>query len=191
MKNFKAMRLTVAAFCIVINIIGAYIALSFKLPVYLDSIGTLLAAALLGPWYAMAAGMGSAFISGITSDIYAFYFMPVALITGGVAGMLFRTPLFKGHRLPLGAMLLTVPGTAASASISAFLFGGVTSSGSSIFVQLLSHMGCNLVVSAFLVQIVTDYADRLLSLALVLVLASCITAEMKIKLRGGQHCGTV
>ena len=43
------MRLTMAAFCVTLNFVGAYIALCLKLPVYLDSIGTILAGAVLGP----------------------------------------------------------------------------------------------------------------------------------------------
>ena len=186
-----SMRLTMAAFCITLNFVGAYLALCLKLPIYLDSIGTILAGAVLGPWYGMAVAMGSGLISGVTSDIYAIYFMPAGMITGFVAGFLFRTRLFDKKRMPIGTAFITLPGTAASASISAFLFHGVTSSGSSILVQMLSHLGCSMVVSAFVVQIVTEYADRFLSVALVLVLWACMTTDMKARLKGGQSHGTV
>ena len=52
------LRLTAAAFCIVLNMAGAYLALLFRLPVYLDSLGTVLAGALMGPWYGLAAQQG-------------------------------------------------------------------------------------------------------------------------------------
>ena len=65
------LRLTAAAFCIVLNMAGAYLALLFRLPVYLDSLGTVLAGALMGPWYGLAASLGSGSLTGITSDIYA------------------------------------------------------------------------------------------------------------------------
>ncbi|RGY95870.1 ECF transporter S component [Clostridium sp. AM58-1XD] len=179
------MRMAVAAFCAAVNFSGAYIALCLKLPVCLDSIGTLLAAALLGPWYGMAAAMGSAFLSGVTSDIYALYFMPAGMITGITAGLLFKTRLFKGRRTAVGTALLTLPGSLVGAVISAFVFGGVTSSGSSILVQLFCRLGCGLVASAFAVQIITDYADRFISAALVLSFLSYLTEEMKMRLRGG------
>ena len=41
--------LTVMALCIGINYIGGTIALWLRLPIYLDSIGTIFAGALLGP----------------------------------------------------------------------------------------------------------------------------------------------
>ena len=104
---------------------------------------------------------------------------------------IFRLGLMDKKKFLLGTALITLPGTAASASISAFLFHVVTSSGSSILVQLLSRLGFGLVASAFVVQLVTDYADRLLSAALVSVLMACMTAEMKLMLKGGQSRGAV
>lgn len=191
MKKSRVMQLSVGAFCIALNIIGAYIALCLKLPVYLDSIGTILAGALLGPWYGMAVAAGGAFISGVTSDVYALYFMSSGMITGMMAGLLFKTSAFRGMKMPFGTAAITLPGTMVSSVISAYVFGGVTSSGSSIIVQGLKHLGCNLVVSAFVVQIVTEYADRFISVALVLVFLSCMTSDMKAYLRGGRSRGTV
>lgn len=185
------MQLSAAAFCIVLNLVGAYAALCLKLPIYLDSVGTILAGAMLGPWYGMAAGFGGAFISGITSDIYALYFMPSNLLTGLMAGILFQTSLLRTWKMPIGAAFLALPGSITSGLTSAFVFGGVTSSGSSILVQLLKHLGCNLAVSAVVVQLVTEYGDRLISSAFVMVLLSCMTGEMKMRIRGGYKRGAV
>ncbi len=47
MNANRTLKLTTLALCGVINILGGTIALLLRLPVYLDSIGTVLAAALL------------------------------------------------------------------------------------------------------------------------------------------------
>ena len=47
MNTNRTLKLTTLALCGVINILGGTIALLLRLPVYLDSIGTVLAAALL------------------------------------------------------------------------------------------------------------------------------------------------
>lgn len=179
MKRGSIIKLTVTALCAAINIIGAYIALVLRLPVYLDSIGTILNSALLGPFFGMATACLSSIISGVTSDIYAIYFMPDGIVTGLIAGLLFRTGWFKKWKLPLGVLILAVPGTIISACISAFLFKGVTSSGSSMIVQVLHNMGLNLVFSAFIVQILTDYLDRLISAAAVCLLTSRLDSRIK------------
>lgn len=46
MNTNRTLKLTTLALCGVINILGGTIALLLRLPVYLDSIGTVLAAAL-------------------------------------------------------------------------------------------------------------------------------------------------
>ena len=48
MNTNRTLKLTTLALCGVINILGGTIALLLRLPVYLDSIGTILAAVLVG-----------------------------------------------------------------------------------------------------------------------------------------------
>ena len=193
MRNVRVrvLRLTVTAFCIALNIVGSYLALLLRLPIYLDSIGTILASALMGPWYGLAAAVGNGLISGVLTDVYSLYFLPVGAVTGLMAGLLFRKGILKGWKVIPGSLALTIPGTVLSASISAFLFGGVTSSGSSLLVQLFHHLGLNLVASAFAVQIVTDYADRLISVLLVLVLTACLSVNLKMRLKGVSRNGKI
>ena len=193
MRNVRVrvLRLTVTAFCIALNIVGSYLALLLRLPIYLDSIGTILAGALMGPWYGLAAAVGNGLISGVLTDVYSLYFLPVGAVTGLMAGLLFRKGILKGWKVIPGSLALTVPGTALSASISAFLFGGITSSGSSLLVQLFHHLGLNLVASAFAVQIVTDYADRLISVLLVLVPTACLSVNLKMRLKGVSRNGKI
>ena len=82
MNANRTLKLTTLALCGVINILGGTIALLLRLPVYLDSIGTVLAAALFGPVAGLVPGLISGLISGMTSDVYAFYYIPVQLILG-------------------------------------------------------------------------------------------------------------
>ena len=86
MNANRTLKLTTLALCGVINILGGTIALLLRLPVYLDSIGTVLAAALFGPAAGLVPGLISGLISGMTSDVYAFYYIPVQLVIGLVAG---------------------------------------------------------------------------------------------------------
>ena len=79
-----------------------------------------------------------------------------------------------------------------SASVTAFLFGGITSSGSTILVQLLHGLGWNLTVSVCAVQALTDYLDRFACLALAAVLVRALPAPFRmIKKNGGKHRGAL
>ena len=186
-RNFTTLKQCMVALGIVLNIVGAFIALNLRLPVYLDSIGTVLSGALLGPVYGVATGVLGSFISGITFDIYSLYYAPVQILTGLMAGWMFRTKWLRGYRLPIGGLALSLPTSIASAAITAFLFGGITSSGSSDLVVLMSKLGMNLTLSCFLVQVLTDYADKLIAVLLVAAVLKVLTPEMKMKIRGGRN----
>ncbi|EPH94793.1 hypothetical protein D920_02765 [Enterococcus faecalis 13-SD-W-01] len=166
MKKFTTRTITIIAFSVALNYIGGAIALFLRLPIYLDSIGTIFSATLLGPGFGALTGTISALLSGITADLFSLYYAPVQIITGLCAGFLLNGKIQKS-RLPLQALLISFPGTVAASLITVFLFGGITSSGSSILVQVLSGLGLDQTASIILIQAGTDYLDRLLAVVLV------------------------
>ena len=134
MNTNRTLKLTTLALCGVINILGGTIALLLRLPVYLDSIGTVLAAALFGPAAGLVPGLISGLISGMTSDVYAFYYIPVQLVIGLVAGLVFRrlrpshtagsrseslSLRSMGWKLFPAALVISLPGTVVSSTITA------------------------------------------------------------------------
>ena len=66
-----------------------------------------------------------------------------------------------------------------SSCITAFLFGGITSSGSTVLVQLLAKTPLGMVGSCFVVQFITDYIDRVLCIAVAAVLITALRKSMK------------
>ncbi len=159
-------QITLMAIAIALNIIMGNVALFLHLPIYLDTIGTILAATLFGPLAGMGVGLTSALITGVTVDLFSLYYSPVQLCIGAVAGFLLYQKKFSWS-LPLKALLITLPGTIVATLITAYLFGGITSSGSSLLVQLLNGLGLNQLASIFLVQVGTDYLYKLLSVIIV------------------------
>lgn len=187
MKRVSTIKITTIALSAVINMVGGQIALMLKLPVYLDMIGTIFTAAVLGPFYAIFPGLLSGLLAGISTDIYALYFLPVQIITGFMAGLIFRTKWMKNNRLVIGTFAVSIPGTFVSSMISAFLFGGVTSSGSSFIVMILRKIGFDEIASVFIVQIATDYLDRVLAIVIVLFLVSNLPNDIMGRIKGANY----
>lgn len=171
-------KLCIIAFAIALNVIGGHIALLLHLPVFLDSMGTILIAILFGPVYGMLPPLLYGLVMGFTVDIFSLYYMPVGILLGLVTGLVSRKYSLKSWRIIPGAFLITIPGTIASAVITAVLFGGITSSGTTVLVQILNKAGLNLTASVFIVQILADYLDRLISLFLVTALLAVLPQEL-------------
>lgn len=186
-RGVSTIKITIIALAAVINVVGGQFALSLKLPIYLDMIGTIFVAKLLGPFYGLLPGLLSGLILGISVDIYALYFLPVQIITGFIAGLIFRTKWMEKWRALFGTLAVTIPGTFVSSILAAFLFGGFTSSGSSIIVMLLRKFGFHEVSSVFMVQIATDYLDRIFTVSLVLFLIEALPKEIIMKIKGSGY----
>lgn len=167
--KFTTAKIAMVAMAICINYIGGQLALALHLPIYLDSIGTILIGAMFGPAFGVLPPMISGILMAFTGDIYSLYFAPVGMILGLTAGFVLKRIHSVGFMLLLSAFLITLPGTIVCAIINAILFGGVTSSGSSAIVAALSHTPLGLTGAIFVVQIFTDYLDRVISLALVMI----------------------
>ena len=57
--------LVLVAVCIAVNIALGQVVSTLKLPVFMDSIGTMLAALLMGPWVGMSTGLCTNLIWGL------------------------------------------------------------------------------------------------------------------------------
>ena len=179
-KKINIRNLTLVSMAIALNVIGALVALGLRLPIYLDSIGTILIACLIGPKYAVMTGVCGSLVSGITFDPYSIYFAPVQISTGLLAGLMYNKGFLKGKKTPLGVFIFTLPTSIISACIAAFLFGGVTSSGSSYIVQILSHFNVPMVVGVFATQVITDYADKFIAVIIVTLVVSAMPKNYKL-----------
>ena len=63
-EKISVQKICMVAFAICINFVGGQIALFLKLPIYLDSIGTVFVAAVLGPFYGMLPLISGSSFSG-------------------------------------------------------------------------------------------------------------------------------
>ncbi|HEN0452691.1 TPA: ECF transporter S component [Streptococcus agalactiae] len=166
MTKSPARLISFISIVIAINLVGANLALFLRLPIYLDTIGTLLIAVILGPWYAASTAFLSALINWMTTDIFSLYYSPVAIVVAIITGILIKRNC-KPSSLLWKSLIISLPGTIIASVITVILFKGITSSGSSIIAQFLHGIGLDMTSSLILVQVGTDYMDRLISLILV------------------------
>ncbi|MBP2620106.1 ECF transporter S component [Streptococcus panodentis] len=162
MKKFSPYIISFAAICIALNYVGSTLALLLKLPIYLDTFGTVLASLVLGPLAGVGIAVLSALISAFTTDISAIYFSPVAILLALLVSIFFKNQSRPSLSLLWKTLLVSLPATILASLITVLVFKGITPSGSSLLVQGLHGLGLDLVSSTVLVQALTDYADRLI-----------------------------
>lgn len=180
-KHVSAQKIALIALFIVINIVGGHLALYARLPIYLDTIGTLLGSAFFGPIGGLFTGILTALVNGTTGDLFSIYFMPSQIATALVSGFVYKKikPTdFKN--IWWVALVISIPATIISTIITVILFHGITSSGSSMIVQVLNGFGLSQSISVFLVQVGTDYLDRVIGVYVVAIVYRTLLSRIKL-----------
>lgn len=167
MSKFTSKDISILGIAVAINIVGSFIAVWTKIPLLLDHIGTMMICMLFGYKYGILTAMCSCFIVGITFDWFAIPFAPTGMLMIFIVGKFLEKDLFKKMGTVPAMLLATLPASILGACIAAYIFGGITSSGSSIIVRFLMGLGVGPVISAFVIQYLMEFLDRLLSFLIV------------------------
>lgn len=142
-RGLSTLTLVTIPVAIAINVVVGQLALAVKVPLYLDSIGTILVGVLAGPW----AGAITGFLSNVIWTVTGWFtpaiaFAGVAAIIGALAGAFAQAGWFRGWwRAVLAGLLTGLVAAVVSAPIATFVFGGVMGSGTDAIVALARSIG--------------------------------------------------
>ena len=167
LRDLVLVRLGVA-----VNLVIGQIVAALLLPVYLDSVGTILVAALIGPRAAITVGLVSQVLNAVISGNFSWLpFAVVQIIVALYAAAAARLGLFRrlSTAIPAGIGMGFLA-AACSAPISYFLFGGVTAGGVTVVTTLLRAVGAPLGIAVASASFATDLLDKAIACALVSVL---------------------
>ncbi|MEW6084423.1 MAG: ECF transporter S component [Chloroflexota bacterium] len=171
-KDFSTMTWVLIPVAIAINIAIGQIVVTLKLPVYLDSIGTVLVAVICGPWAGALTGTLSNVIWGLTIDPNAFPWFPVAFFIGLVSGLMANAGWFKSWwKVAVTGFAVALTAAVVSTPIAVYLYGGITASGSSFITAYLLQTGQGVVQAVmstgFLVEPVDKITTAMLAFAII------------------------
>jgi energy-coupling factor transport system substrate-specific component len=180
-------RLVAIALCAALDFAIGNIVYLIKLPIYLDSIGTILCALLIVPdrFAAIACAFLAGFIAALLSGLFLNPFLPwfsftilaIAAVSAVLTGL--ATETFRARPLPVGRFVAAVvlcgiaTGIASavmSAPVVVYLFGGVTGSGSAFVVAFFLKTGQQLLNSALFAGLATEPIDKTLQVLLAALL---------------------
>jgi len=178
MKKITIMpeRLAFIVVSVILNLGIGFLIATVRLPFYLDSIGTVLAACVLGPVCGIIVGVITVLIGAIYMPTLPAY-VGTAIVIALYVGILRRYGYLKKwmptifYGMGLGCVSAIV-----SAPITAVVYGGVSLAGTDVITSLLIASGKNVFESVFLSGIASDPFDKLLTSIIVMLLIKRLPA---------------
>ncbi|MBO4436199.1 MAG: HD domain-containing protein [Fibrobacter sp.] len=179
MKVAYALGLILAAF--LINIIFSKIALALELPVFLDCLGTILAAMLGGTFPAVIAGFCSNAFNGI-SDLTTLYYGIINILIGVTATLFQQKGFFRSIPKAIIAILVfALLGGALGSILTYFLYGYDFGEGISapFSVAIYNNLG----FSKFFSQLSADFIIDIFDKAIIVAAAILIYRKIPLLLK--------
>jgi len=193
-SDFSMLALLLIPIAVAVNVVGGQIASGLKLPVYLDTIGTILVAMLCGPWVGGVAGLVTNLILGITNPVY-FPYAIVNIAVGLVTGFCARKGGFTIHggitavwwKWLISIVLMALTSIFTAAPITVLLFGGITGSGTSLFTAVMLKAGGNIWSAVISTEFIFTVLDRVISIFLTVLVIKVIPSRTLIKFSLGEY----
>jgi len=182
-EDFTTTTIVLMSIAIVINIVAGQLVSMLKLPIFLDSIGTVLVGILAGPWAGGLTGLLTNLIWGLISSPVAAAFSPVAMAIGIAAGLCAKYGLFKTWWLAIiSGVIITFFNAVVAVPIRLYMFGGITGSGADFITSYVLALGKDLfgavVVSVFTSNLVDKVVTAVLAWGIVKALPARTTGRL-------------
>jgi energy-coupling factor transport system substrate-specific component len=177
-KEFTTMTWVLIPVAIAINLTIGQIVLVLKLPVYLDSIGTVLVGVICGPWAGALTGALTNIVAGIILDPGWLPWFPVAAVIGATAGVMANIGYFKNWwKVVVTGFVIAVMATIVGTPISIAIFSGISASGSSLITVFLLETGRGLLEAVLTTNFISEPVDKIATSLLAFAILDGLSAR--------------
>lgn len=172
---------------VAVNFVGGQLASVLKLPMYLDTIGTIFASMLCGPWVGAVTGALTNVVTGIANPVN-FAFLPINVIVGLLVGFLARKNMFGNWwKALISTVIMGAVSVITSAPIVVLVYGGVTGSGTSLITATAMAAGANIWTAVIGTEGVFTVLDRIISVAISMLVIKVIPPRTLVKFGCGSN----
>lgn len=162
-----------------INIVGGMLAGALKLPVFLDTIGTILSAAILGPWWGALTGGLTNIIMSLQNPM-DMWFAIVNIAVGLIVGFISMKFGFQKWLIVLiSGVIIAVVSPIIGTTIATYVYGGLTGGGIDIFTAGLMKAGSSVFTAAFIPRIWSNLLDKIVSVFIVFGVIMALPKSLK------------
>lgn len=158
----KTQTTVMAASLIALNLVMSKVAATLALPVYLDSVGTILAAAMLPWWVTVLVGAATSILAGFIVHPAFFYYIGTQIVIALIAVAAVRLGAFnKIYTSILTGIVIAVSAAIVSAPVTVLAFGGVTLGGTTAINAVLLAAGQNIWKSVLGGSLIVESLDKI------------------------------
>ncbi len=186
-RDFSMLAILVIPIAVAVNFVGGQLASLLKLPMYLDTIGTIFTGMLCGPWVGAVAGGLTNIVTGIANPVN-FAFLPVNVLAGLVTGFLSRGQMFsKWWKWLISMVIMAFVSIASAAPIVVIVYGGITGSGTSLITAAAMAAGANIWAAVIGTEGVWTIVDRIISFLISYMVIKVVPARTLVKFGCGEN----
>lgn len=160
--QFTTKSLVLIPIAVGINLVGGTLCSMLKLPLFLDTVGTLVVATLSGPWVAALTGLITNVFLAIVANPVNLPYAVVSVLVGLTAGYLAKAGLFnKVWGAVVVWLVITLVNSVSASLITTFVFGGATGiNGTSVLTAALIVAMQDVLVSVLSSSFIENLIDK-------------------------------
>ncbi|MCI8579173.1 MAG: ECF transporter S component [Dorea sp.] len=160
MRNRKVYVVAFCGICVAMNIVLGIITSALGIPLYLDTLGTVLSAALIGPVPGIIVGALSNIITGFMYSVSDIPFCLVNMAVGLIVGLVAKKFKFTVVSAVITGLVLSFVCPAIGTPIGIYVYGGLNGSASDVLVMSLVQAGKDIFQASFLRNVASNLIDK-------------------------------
>lgn len=160
MRNRKVYVVAFCGICVAMNIVLGIITSALGIPLYLDTLGTVLSAALIGPVPGIIVGALSNIITGLMYSVSDIPFCLVNMAVGFIVGLVAKKFKFTVVSAVITGLVLSFVCPAIGTPIGIYVYGGLNGSASDVLVMSLVQAGKDIFQASFLRNVASNLIDK-------------------------------
>lgn len=160
MRNRKVYVVAFCGICVAMNIVLGIITSALGIPLYLDTLGTVLSAAIIGPVPGIIVGALSNIITGLMYSVSDIPFCLVNMAVGLIVGLVAKKFKFTIVSAVITGLVLSFVCPAIGTPIGIYVYGGLNGSASDVLVMSLVQAGKDIFQASFLRNVGSNLIDK-------------------------------
>jgi energy-coupling factor transport system substrate-specific component len=181
----KTNKMILVSLGVVINIVLGIVVKWTGIPLlFLDTVGTIFNAIILGPWYGALTGGLSNLIMGILTNPIEIPFALVNIAVGLIVGFSFKKLELNLLNGLIVGLVISIVAPLIGTTIAVYVFGGLTGSMYEVIFLGLKNAGHKIFAAAFIPRITGNLVDKIASVLIVIAVLKKLPKSMIERFNG-------